>query len=850
VPSVALVPACALIAGVSAGILLAEPIPFLSLALAVVAAAAGAAWRIRRGRAALVCATLAYVLAGVALGSHEAAAALAPSIRTVLDREVGGFALSSPGPPAAHQPLTIRARLEEDPVVRARHVPGPREEGVAVRVGVEVAWIGGVAHAVHGGVRLSIAGAAAARRADAWRAGRRIEVPVTFHRPARYLNDGVADFERGLALDGIALNATVKSALLVDVVARGTAVEEWCADVRALVRSRVTRWVASRDALAGGVVTAILIGDRTGLPDEVRTRLQAAGTYHVIAISGGNVAILAALIAGVLLVAGVSGRWATAMIVVGVVGYAAVVNAGPSVWRATVTAVAYLVARAIDHRTPPWNAMAVSAALLACVAPLDVRDAGFALTFGATAAIVEAAARVPRPGAGSPPRAQAASWLLASVAASAAAEIVLLPIAASVFSRVTCAGLVLNLVAVPLMTIAQVAGLVVVAGGQVQPLAQAAGALAAWAARGLVESARLVDVIPWLAIRVAEPSLFVIALYYAALAGTWWPSRVPPHLSAARPARKRACAAVLVACGVLILTGATPQVRGLPQDGRARLTIFDVGQAEAILLQTPGRRTLLVDAGGAGFDGAAFDIGSRVLAPALWARGVRRLDAFAVTHADPDHAGGSLAVLRDFRPRELWLGVPVPRHDADRGLRAAAPAHGAAIAQRFRGETLRLDEVTIRVLHPPAADWERQRVRNDDSLVLEVRHRDVAILLTGDVSADVERAIARQLTPARVRILKAAHHGSRTSTSQQLLDGWQPHIAVISCGRGNRFGHPAPDVIERLHAAGVKVYRTDQDGQITIESTGREVNVRTAAAARTAPSPAATLPPSAPTTGR
>jgi competence protein ComEC len=131
------------------------------------------------------------------------------------------------------------------------------------------------------------------------------------------------------------------------------------------------------------------------------------------------------------------------------------------------------------------------------------------------------------------------------------------------------------------------------------------------------------------------------------------------------------------------------------------------------------------------------------------------------------------------------------------------------------------------VLHPPAPDWERPRIRNDDSVVVELTCGDVALLLTGDISADVERAIAPELTPARTRILKVAHHGSRTSSSSQLLESWRPQIALISAGRGNTFGHPAPEVLERLTSIGARIYRTDRDGEITLESDCRNVSVRT-----------------------
>jgi competence protein ComEC len=131
------------------------------------------------------------------------------------------------------------------------------------------------------------------------------------------------------------------------------------------------------------------------------------------------------------------------------------------------------------------------------------------------------------------------------------------------------------------------------------------------------------------------------------------------------------------------------------------------------------------------------------------------------------------------------------------------------------------------VLHPPRPDWERRRIRNDDSVVLEIVYRDVALLLTGDISAEVERQILPHLTHARTRILKVAHHGSRTSSSVELLSQWLPQIALISAGRGNTFGHPAPEIIQRLEEIGAIVSRTDLHGQVTIDTDGQSVVWRT-----------------------
>jgi competence protein ComEC len=443
-----------------------------------------------------------------------------------------------------------------------------------------------------------------------------------------------------------------------------------------------------------------------------------------------------------------------------------------------------------------------------------VRDVGFTLTFGATAALLEGARRL----VDLMPRHRVAAWLVTSIVASTAVELALMPVGARTFSRVTTAGLLLNLAAVPLMGLVQVAGIVVAGVGEVEAIASVAGWVAHLAADGLVESARLVELAPWLSSRVPPPPIWLVALYYAGLAGVLM----------ARGATRATCAAVLCVSIAGIVSGQPTGRWGTePAATTLRVTAFDVGQGDATLLQLPDRSTVLVDTGGTPFGGGGFDVGSRVLSPAMWALGLRRLDTLLLTHGDPDHIGGARSAIDDFEPATLWEGIPVPGHAALQDVLTRARAVGTHVARRYAGDERRLGDVRIRVLHPPVPDWERRRVRNDDSVVVEVVFGDVAVLLPGDVGAGIERAIVSQLTPARHRILKLAHHGSRTSSSRELIEGWRPQIAIASCGRGNAFGHPAPEVLERLDAIGAVVYRTDRDGQISIETDGATVNVRT-----------------------
>jgi competence protein ComEC len=166
-----------------------------------------------------------------------------------------------------------------------------------------------------------------------------------------------------------------------------------------------------------------------------------------------------------------------------------------------------------------------------------------------------------------------------------------------------------------------------------------------------------------------------------------------------------------------------------------------------------------------------------------------------------------------------FVPLPPPRAQTDR----------AAIAWRTlqTGDAIAIDGAQVVVRHPPPPDWERQKVRNDDSIVLEIRYGDVSVLLTGDIGRDVEPQVATHLEPAGLRILKVAHHGSGGSSSTAFLRAAHPAIAVASAGRGNPFGHPVPATLARLRAVGARIFRTDQDGAVTVDTDGHAVHVKT-----------------------
>jgi competence protein ComEC len=233
---------------------------------------------------------------------------------------------------------------------------------------------------------------------------------------------------------------------------------------------------------------------------------------------------------------------------------------------------------------------------------------------------------------------------------------------------------------------------------------------------------------------------------------------------------------------------------------------------------------LLVDAAG-GLSG--FDTGSRIVAPAARALGIGRLDWLLLTHADVDHAGGAVSAMGLLRPREIWEGIPVPPNPIRHAVRQAASAGGMAWRPLRSGESVEIGAVSLDVLHPPPAQWERQRVRNDDSVVIRLRYGGIEVLLTGDAGAEFESAFTADDEPRPLRVLKVAHHGSRSSSSPEFVSAYRPAIAVISAGRGNLFGHPSLEVVGRLDRVRAELFRTDRDGAVTLETDGHAIEMTT-----------------------
>ncbi len=288
--------------------------------------------------------------------------------------------------------------------------------------------------------------------------------------------------------------------------------------------------------------------------------------------------------------------------------------------------------------------------------------------------------------------------------------------------------------------------------------------------------------------------------------------------------------AVFAGLGILFLsTGFAALARATPSldHGVLEVTVIDVGQGDSILLVAPDGATMLIDGGGSiGPVHSEFDFGEDVVSPYLWSRGLDHLDVVVLSHAHGDHIGGLARVVQNFHPREVWMGINPETPALDHFLAVDAETH-ANVKRHTAGEALQWHGTEIRVLSPPANWRPKKEPKNDDSLALLVSYKNTSALLAGDLEKKMERYVASE--SPRADVLKVAHHGSATSTTQELLDAVHPRFAAISAGWHNSFGHPRLDVLERLQAAHVRTYRTDMLGLISFFLDGKSVSVKTAA---------------------
>lgn len=572
-----------------------------------------------------------------------------------------------------------------------------------------------------------------------------------------------------------------------------------------LRRNMLSLYQRSLPQKTSALLAGICLGSKDELPKDTLRLFSDTGLSHVLAVSGLHMAVVYGaakrLLDGVRATAGISAAAGSLIVIF----YSFMAGLSPSVMRAAITIIVYLIGQGIGRKADSLNSLGLAATVLLILNPLYAFSVGFQLSFAATLGILLFFKDVKQflnrlPGIFRDPLAVVIS-----------AQLMVSPFLVYYFNRISVGGFIANLLVVPMVGIILVTGFMSGLVGLVFPgigaiLLKIPGALLV-----LVEFIiTLTHKLPISVATVPSLPLWSYLAYFIALAIIFWPI---PRFSG----KPKAAAAIL-----LLIMAATPVFL---EKGTLEVTFIDVGQGDSIFVRSPKGNTVLIDAGGTPrFFAGDYDTGSDVVMPFLYSRGTDSIDVVVVSHFDDDHAGGLVSILENIK-----VGLLVYGHKSDTPLYSelmeAAGANNVNVLSVGRGDEFCLDDVVFEVLGP-----DKNRVsesENDNSVILRLSYKGISFLFTGDLEAQGEAELISAYNDVRTFVLKVGHHGSSTSTSKEFLSRTSPAFGVISVGAQNVYGHPTSEVLERLFDNGVRVLRTDQKGGITFKIRGKDVKIYT-----------------------
>ena len=581
----------------------------------------------------------------------------------------------------------------------------------------------------------------------------------------------------------------------------------------------------------GGTMSAILMGEKSGLDEEMRKLYQKNGMGHLLAISGLHMSLIGMGLYSFLRKAG------TSFFTAGMAGssflllYTGMTGNGIASQRAWIMFAMRMGAEITGREYDALTGLAAAAVWICLRQPLYLTDAGFLLSFGAILGIIliepvyagEKAEKEKKEREKKP-------VFLKGLSASFAVNTVLMGPVLWFYYEIPVYSVILNLVVIPLLPVAMGAGLLGLgilrfserAGGGCLNLSKAI----LWIYDRIGELAARLPVSRWV---TGKPPLYLLVLYYGLiLLICIWFYRLKERRTEKEQRKTKSrerwvgVPGILLVCLSVLLPGSCWLMHQV--QGQVTVTVLDVGQGDGICIRMPGGKNCLIDGGSSDVS----SVGAYRIEPYLLYCGIRNIDYAFVSHGDEDHISGIRELLQD---QKLGIGIrtlvlPAEKYwdEKLKELAVLAAENGTRIAEIHAGEQV-VDgtgeqKMSLRCIGPEMVLSESG---NAASMVLQAEYGNFSMLLTGDVEGAGEKQLVKSGRLGKCRILKAAHHGSKNSGTEEFLDAVEPQIVLISAGRGNRYGHPHEETLERLKSRNCQVYSTQQCGAVTIQSDGKKL---------------------------
>ncbi len=564
------------------------------------------------------------------------------------------------------------------------------------------------------------------------------------------------------------------------------------------------------------LLRGLLLGRTDRLNDDLVQSFRDSGTVHVLAVSGlhtGFILLIAFALLRTLRIPPSAARLASIPLLF---IFVMVVGGRPSVIRAALMATVFITTWSLQRRPSPLNAVGLAALILLLTRPGALFDLGFRLSFAAVLGIIflrqpmlramKRALRCTTHEANERPGSRVREFLLGAFALSISAQTGVAPIIISSGGKVSLVAPFANLLVVPLAGASVASGLATLALDPLTPEVAHLFSAATWATlKALMVLVRMARDLP--AASVTLPTSLAAPLGLAVVA-----------LAVSVRARRRKVVVYLRTATVALALGGLVTLFTGPGLTSTRVVFFDVGQGDSALIEVPYGHRVLIDAGPAAFGWDGPDSGRDVILPYLKKRGIRSLEGIVITHGHADHYGGVAAILSSVRVEKLIVTTDFIETGRVPRLLEQAEALGTRIVALASGDSLRLGMNSVLVCLSPSELWASQApTENDRSIVLSARLEGLRVLLTGDIEASTERLLSAPGSPVEIDILKVAHHGSSTSSTDGFLRTFPAQIAVISAGAKNRYGHPSAQTVARLDGTVQELFRTDLDGAVVVD---------------------------------
>jgi len=591
--------------------------------------------------------------------------------------------------------------------------------------------------------------------------------------------------------------------------------------------------------LSSGILKALVLGERGDIPEEITGQFTVAGIAHLLAISGDHLGIVALLSFSLflwilkrsefLLLSISVKKWAAGLTIPFILLYTFIAGGGISVIRATIMVITFFLSILFSRERNLLHTLALAAFLILLFSPPSLFDVSFQLSFLAVLSILYLVPRlfrwqieekIPLPKETSW-RQRLWAYLKISLVVTAVAILGTAPFVALHFNRISLVGFLTNLFFVPwvgfvIVPLSLVASLL---SFFVYPLAVFLIQVNDFITMILLKAVALSASFPYASLFVSTPTAFEIILFYSLLL-------MAVHLRKGKKVRYL----FLGCCIVLVLNFAFWNTKGWFQKN-LRVTFIDVGHGDAILIEFPKGKRMLMDGGGLRED--RFDIGKNVIAPFLWKKKIRKIDFLVLTHPDPDHLKGLNFIASHFSIGHFW----------DNGVRGDSESYirlqETLLKKRIKRSSLNdqtlpqmIHGVELSFLNPPVIK-ESQRTNqnpsllNNQSLAMKIQFKQIAILLTGDIEQEAEYRIMRKGLPIKADLLKIPHHGSASSSTQAFLERVKPSVAILSVSERKLGGLPHPEVLRRYERLGTRIFRTDKHGAITFVTDGERFEIET-----------------------